>query len=97
MKSQWKALQEDVECFSFAKALYQGSSIKEGFQKAIDDLKLEFEDARANYNFYKNLKNKILTEAETIAPPSEEYSMEDTPIYVEDTYEEIPTEDESTS
>ena len=97
VKSQWKALQEDVECFSFAKAVYQGSSIKEGFQKAIDDLKLEFEDARANYNFYKNLKNKVLTEAEIIVPPSEEYSMEDTPIYVEDTYEEIPTEDESTS
>ena len=70
IKAQWKALQEDADCFSFAKTIYQGASVKEGFQKAIDDLKLEFEDARNNYNFYKNLKNKYLTEAEeTIAPP----------------------------
>lgn len=95
VKSQWKALQEDVECFSFAKTVYQDSSIREGFQKAIDDLKLEFEDAKTNYNFYKNLKNKVLTEAETIASPSEEYSMGDTPIYVESEQEEIPSKNEN--
>ena len=81
IKSQWKSLQEDVECFSFAKAVYQGASIREGFQKAIDDLKLEFEDAKTNFTFYKNLKNKVLTEAESIEP-IDDYSKEELPITI---------------
>ena len=84
IKSQWKSLQEDVAGFSFAKTVYEGNSIKESFQKAIDDLKLEFEDTKSTHNYYKNLKNKILTEAETIAP-NDPIDI-DTPYEVDQSY-----------
>ena len=86
IKSQWKSLQEDVEGFSFAKAVYEGASIRESFQKAIDDLKLEYEDTKSTYNYYKELKHKVLTEAETIIAPNDAididvpYSIKETPI-----------------
>ena len=82
IKSQWKSLQEDIECFSFAKTLYEGNSIRESFQKAIDDLKLEYEDAKSNYLFYKDLKNKVLTEAEEVIVPNDYSSIEDTPFTI---------------
>ena len=61
VKAQWKSLQEDLEGVTFARYVTNGT-MKEQFQKAIDDLKLEYDDTKATYLHYKELKNKVLTE-----------------------------------
>lgn len=58
----WKALKEDYSMMSFAHVF--DTTLKESMQKAIDDLKLEYEDAKNTLDFYKNLKNKTLLEAD---------------------------------
>lgn len=61
LQEQWKHLCEDYQCMSFAKTLDKG--LKESVQKAIDDLRMEYNDTKATLDFYKALKNKTLLEA----------------------------------
>ena len=58
----WKALKEDYQMMSFAKCF--DTTVKESMQSAIDKLKIEFDDAKNTLNFYKDLKNKTLLEAD---------------------------------
>lgn len=66
LKEQWNSLAEDYACMSFAKAI--NTNIRESYQKAIDTLKIEYDEAKATYNHYKELKNKTLLEAEITIP-----------------------------
>ena len=45
----------------------------ESYKKAVDDLKLEFEDEKSTFEFYKKIKNKTLTEAEVKLSPEDMY------------------------
>jgi hypothetical protein len=51
---------------SFAKTL--DKSVKESVQKAIDDLRMEYNDTKATLDFYKQLNNKTLLEADVRIP-----------------------------
>lgn len=60
LKKNWTALKEDYKGFSFYKHI--NTDVKESLQKAIDDLKMEYEDTKDALQFYKDLKNKVLLE-----------------------------------
>lgn len=62
IKSNWKALKEDMESLSMYNRVNCGEDIKEQFQKAIDDLKMDYRDTKATLDTYKAQKNKILLE-----------------------------------
>ena len=62
LQDNWKSLCEEYSCMSFAKTLDSG--VKESLQKAIDDLRMEYNDTKATLDFYKALKNKTLLEAD---------------------------------
>lgn len=62
LKSTWKSLKEDLQTFSFYNHLTDNNSIKEQFQKAIDELKLEYSDTKKTLDIYKEQKNKLLLE-----------------------------------
>ena len=66
IQENWKALKEDYQCMSFAKVF--DTTVKESMQKAIDDLRIEYNDAKSTLDFYKQLKNKTLLEAEVTIP-----------------------------
>lgn len=74
IQSQWKSLQEDLEGVTFARYITNGT-MREQFQKAVDDLKLEYDDAKSSYLHYKELKNKVLTE--NTEDSAVEYDFED--------------------
>ena len=63
VRSSWKSLCEDAMCFSFGKHIADGE-LKEQFQKVIDDLKIDYYDTKKTLDYYKELKNKPLLEAE---------------------------------
>ena len=46
----------------------------ECYKKAVDDLKLEFEDEKSTFEWYKKVKNKTLTEAEIKLSPDITYN-----------------------
>lgn len=62
VKNNWKALREDIESLSMYDRINCGENIKEQFQKAIDDLKLDYIDTKATLDTYKAQKNKLLLE-----------------------------------
>lgn len=62
VKNNWKALREDMESLSMYDRINCGEDIKEQFQKAIDDLKMDYRDTKATLNTYKAQKNKLLLE-----------------------------------
>lgn len=62
VKNNWKALREDIESLSMYDRINCGENIKEQFQKAIDDLKLDYIDTKATLDTYKVQKNKLLLE-----------------------------------
>lgn len=62
IKSNWKALKEDMESLSMYNRVNCGEDIKEQFQKAIDDLKMDYRDTKATLDTYKAQKNKLLLE-----------------------------------
>lgn len=61
-KSNWKALKEDMESFSMYNTINSGEDIREQFQKAIDDLKMEYNDTKSTLDFYKKQKNDLMLE-----------------------------------
>lgn len=61
--SSWKNLCEDASCFSFGKYLTEGN-LKEQFQNVLKDLKMDFYDTKKTLDYYKELKNKPLLEAD---------------------------------
>ena len=64
IKSTWASLKEDLQTFSFYNHITENTneSIKEQFQKAIDNLKMDYRDTQATLNAYKEQKNKLLLE-----------------------------------
>ena len=62
VKNNWKALKEDIESLSMYDRINCGENIKEQFQKAIDDLKLDYIDTKVTLDTYKAQKNKLLLE-----------------------------------
>ena len=62
IKSNWKALKEDMESLSMYNRVNCGEDIKEQFQKAIDDLKMDYRDTKVTLDTYKAQKNKLLLE-----------------------------------
>lgn len=62
IKSNWKSLKEDMESLSIYNRVNCGEDIKEQFQKAIDDLKMDYRDTKATLDTYKAQKNKLLLE-----------------------------------
>ena len=68
VRASWKNLFEDAMCFSFGKHLANGE-LKEQFQKVIDDLKMDYYDTKKTLEYYKELKNKPLLEAEIRLTP----------------------------
>ena len=62
IKSNWKSLKEDMESLSMYNRVNCGEDIKEQFQKAIDDLKMDYRDTKATLDTYKAQKNKLLLE-----------------------------------
>ena len=62
LKSTWKSLKEDLQTFSFYNHMSSGSDIKEQFQKAIDDLKLDYKDTKTTLDAHKAQRNKLLLE-----------------------------------
>ena len=63
VKANWTALCEDAEAINFTSSVSK-TALTESFNKAIKDLKMEYEDTKATLDFYKQVKNKVLTEAE---------------------------------
>ena len=62
IKLTWSTLKEDYSAMSFAHVF--DTTVKESMQRAVDDLKIEYEDAKNTLKFYKDLKNKTLLEAD---------------------------------
>ena len=62
IKSNWKSLKEDMESLSMYNRVNCGEDIKEQFQKAISDLKIDYRDTKATLDTYKAQKNKLLLE-----------------------------------
>ena len=97
VKSQWAALQEDLDGIEFARFINNGT-LHEQFQKTLDQLKLDYEDAKSTYIHYKNLDSKILTEdqEEYQDAPAYDYK-EDVPVSIEsdDTDETVESDVES--
>lgn len=62
VKNNWKALREDIESLSMYDRINCGENIKEQFQKAIDDLKLDYIDTKTTLDTYRAQKNKLLLE-----------------------------------
>lgn len=62
IKSNWKSLKEDMESLSMYNRVNCGEDIKEQFQKAIDDLKMDYRDTKVTLDTYKAQKNKLLLE-----------------------------------
>lgn len=69
VKNNWKALREDMESLSMYDRINCGEDIKEQFQKAIDDLKMDYRDTKATLNTYKAQKNRLLLEDNTSEDP----------------------------
>lgn len=67
LKSTWKALCEDKASYAFTES-FSNTPVVESFNKAIEDLKLEYQDTKNTLQFYKDIKNKSLLEAEVIIP-----------------------------
>ena len=79
LKSTWKALTSDKDSLSFNSSMYGSESITESFNKAVADLKMEYEDTKTTLQYYKDIKNKTLLEAEVTL--SKEQTLDpDTPI-----------------
>lgn len=94
VKAQWKSLQEDIEGVTFARYVTNGT-MKEQFQKAIDDLKLEYDDTKATYLHYKELKNKLLTE-NTVVDSCDDFGFEcedDRPVVIDSETAAITSEE----
>lgn len=66
IQESWKSLCEDYQCMSFAKVF--DTTVKESMQKAIDDLRIEYDDAKTTLDFYKQMRNKTLLEADVRIP-----------------------------
>lgn len=69
VKNNWKALREDMESLSLYDRINCGEDIKEQFQKAIDDLKIDYRDTKATLDTYRAQKNKLLLEDNTSEDP----------------------------
>ena len=79
LKSTWKALTSDRDSLSFNSSMYGSENITESFNKAVADLKMEYEDTKNTLQYYKDIKNKTLLEAEVTL--SKEQTLDpDTPI-----------------
>ena len=63
LKRNWTALKEDYKDFTFYRSIR--TTVKESLQKAVDNLRIEYEDAKDTLEFYKELKNKTLLEADS--------------------------------
>lgn len=63
LKRNWTALKEDYKDFTFYRSIR--TIVKESLQKAVDNLRIEYEDAKDTLEFYKELKNKTLLEADS--------------------------------
>lgn len=63
LNTTWKALKEDKDGLAFGNSL-TANSLREEFQEKAEILKKQFNEAKDEYLEYKNLKNKLLTEAE---------------------------------
>lgn len=79
LKNTWKALTSDQESLSLSKSMYGSESITESFNKAVADLKMEYEDTKNTLQYYKDIKNKTLLEAE-VTLTREQTLDPDTPI-----------------
>ena len=79
LKNTWKALTSDKESLSLSTSMYGSESITESFNKAVADLKMEYEDTKNTLQYYKDIKNKTLLEAE-VTLTREQTLDPDTPI-----------------
>ena len=80
IKSTWKALCEDKASYAFNES-FSNTSLSESFNKAIEDLKMEYEDTKTTLQFYKDVKNKALLEAE-VTIPKDQLMDPDRPISI---------------
>ena len=78
IKSTWRALCEDKASYAFNES-FSSASLSESFNKAIEDLKMEYEDTKTTLQFYKDVKNKTLLEAD-ITIPKDQLMDPDRPI-----------------
>ena len=77
LKSTWRSLKEDLQSFSFYNHINSGTNMKEQFQKAIDDLKMDYRDTQATLNRYKEQKNKLLLEYNLQEPITDNNNLKD--------------------
>lgn len=71
LKSSWRSLCEDAEALSLGKHLSGDGMLSESFNKAIEDLKLDYRDTKATLQAYKDMKNNTLLEAEIRLSPDQ--------------------------
>lgn len=71
IKASWKSLCEDVEALSLGKHISGDGMLSESFNKAIEDLKLDYRDTKATLQAYKEMKNKTLLEADIRLSPDQ--------------------------
>lgn len=71
LKESWKSLSEDAEALSLGKHLSGDGMLTESFNKAIEDLKMEYADTKTTLQAYKEIKNKTLLEAEIRLNPED--------------------------
>ena len=83
LKSNWKSLCEDAEALSLGKHLSGDGMLSESFNKAIEDLKLDYRDTKATLQAYKDMKNKTLLEAEIRLTPDQLMDPSSTPKFRE--------------
>ena len=83
LKSNWKSLCEDAEALSLGKHLSGDGMLSESFNKAIEDLKLDYRDTKATLQAYKDMKNKTLLEAEIHLTPDQLMDPSSTPKFRE--------------
>lgn len=83
LKSNWKSLCEDAEALSLGKHLSGDGMLSESFNKAIEDLKLDYRDTKATLQAYKDMKNNTLLEAEIHLTPDQLMDPSSTPKFRE--------------
>ena len=71
IKASWKSLCEDVEALSLGKHISGDGMLSESFNKAIEDLKMDYRDTKATLQAYKDMKNKTLLEADIRLSPDQ--------------------------
>lgn len=68
LRATWLALNQDADSLGFISKMQGSDNLLESFNKAVADLRMEYEDTKTTLQFYKDVKNKALLEADVTIP-----------------------------